>query len=123
MVKPFMGLDPSDKDSASVETPAWWRRHPLAAVMTSFALGVCALAVVKMLDRPEPGAGAFVHFVSLPIALLLPALSVAGALFGWQGWRAGGSPLWLAGPLLAALAAHAFAIGLFMRLLAALFGP
>lgn len=121
MVKPFMALDSSDEDSAR-ETPAWWRRRPLAAVLTSLALGGCALAVVKMLVRPEPGTGAFVHLVTLPLALLLPALSVAGALIGWQGWRAGGSPLWLAVPLLAALAAHAFAIGLFMRLVAALFG-
>ena len=117
-----MEHDPADEVSERAQAPAWWRRNPIAGVMASLALGLCAFALARMLARPESGVSAFVHLVTLPIALLLPALSVAGALIGWQGWRAGGSPLWLAVPLLAALAAHALAVGLFLRLVAALFG-
>ena len=90
--------------------------------MASLAVGLCVLWIVRSLDGPREGDSPLPHLVSLPIALLLPAVSVAAALVGCQSWRAAGSPAWLAALLIAALGAQALTLGLFVRIVAGLFG-
>lgn len=71
---------------------------------------------------PEIGKpfDALAYLVSLPIALLLPVAALAGALIGWQAWRAsdGAARAALALPALAAVSANALAIGIFARVIA-----
>jgi hypothetical protein len=90
-------------------------------VTASLAGGLSASWIVHALAPPQPGGSAFLHLVTLPIALLLPALALVAALIGWQAWRASGWSAWLALPLLAALASHALAVAFFVQIVIALF--
>lgn len=63
------------------------------------------------------------YFVTLPVALLLPAVALAGALMGWDALRAStGPPRRMLLPIFgAALLADTLAIAAFARIVAALF--
>jgi hypothetical protein len=97
----------------------WWRQRPRLGVAVSLATGVAALWLAQALAAPSPEAR-IAYLVSLPIALLLPALAVAAGLMGWQAWRASHSSPLLAVPALAAMGANLIAVWLFVRIAAGL---
>ncbi len=102
----------------------WWRRRPWLGVAASLLIGLTALWTALGLAPPaRDPASALFYFVTLPIALLLPASAFAGALLGWDALRASsGPPRRMLLPVFgAALLANSLAIAAFVRTVAALF--
>ncbi|HWQ38543.1 MAG TPA: hypothetical protein VNM24_08020 [Burkholderiales bacterium] len=96
----------------------WWQRRPAGGVAFSLAVGAATLWIASALQLPEArDAAVLSYLVSLPIALLLPTLSAAGLLIGWQAWRAAAPHAWLVVPTLLALLANACALALFLRVM------
>lgn len=112
-----------DNQTTDSTRQRWWRRRPACGVATSLATGAAGIWVASAL-APESKRpfDALAYLVSLPIALLVPVAALAGALIGWQAWRAcgGAARAGLALPALAAVSANALAIGIFARVVAEL---
>ncbi|MGH8677526.1 MAG: hypothetical protein ACREUQ_04145 [Burkholderiales bacterium] len=103
----------------------WWQRQPALSVVVALAVGLLALWLVGVLGAPaRSSAAAFLYMVTLPIALLLPAGALAGALLAWSAWGAsrGLTRTMLAVPAAAAFIINFIAIGFFVRFVAAIFG-
>ena len=100
------------------ESPRWWLRHPVVAIMTTAVLGFAAVWVTLSLGRPDSTPGStLIYIVVLPMALLLPAIALAGALVAWRSFQAtsGKLRLVLAIPAATALVLNTAAAGLFIR--------
>jgi len=100
------------------ERPRWWLRNPVAGILATAVLGVAAAWVTLSIGRPDPAPGStLLYIVVLPIALLLPAIAVSGALVAWHAFQAtsGKLRLALAVPAAIALVLNTAAAGLFIR--------
>jgi hypothetical protein len=126
MVKPPAAHD-EQADSGEAEdsfTPRWWQRSPALGIAAALATGVAGIWLLGALGRPAGTAqSAFLYMATLPMALLLPALALFGALIAWRSYAAseGRWRLVLTLPAFAALAINSLVIGLFLRFLAQIF--
>ncbi len=111
--------DDADRNDASIdEPPRWWLRNPAAGVLVSALLGIATASVTASIKMPDGAPGSTVlYLVILPIALLLPAIAVGGALVAWRalGAAQGRSRLALAPAAALALVLNLAAVGLFVR--------
>ncbi len=108
----------------SPERPRWWLRNPALGVAVAVALGIATVWVTFSFQRPAARQMAtLIYIVILPIALLLPACALSGALIAWFALRAatGRLRLMLAAPAAAAVVLNTTAIGLFIRWLTRVF--
>ena len=98
--------------------PRWWLKNPALGVFASLALGVAAFLLTSAIGKPgkDPGT-AFTNLIILPIALLLPAIALGGALVAWHafGSTQGRLRLMLAIPMAIALILNSAAIAIFAR--------
>lgn len=107
--------EPSDE---APERPRWWRRNPTAGVLATAALGIAAVLVTASIKPPDPAPGStLVSIVILPIALLLPAIALAGAIVAWNAFQAthGRVRTLLAAPCAVAMILNTAAVVLFAR--------
>lgn len=98
----------------------WWKRNPPLGVFVALVGATAALGLLLALGRPVPGGHAtFVYMTTLPIALLLPAICVAGAFLAWQAAKGASLRMrwWLLAAAILAVIANIAAVGLFMRFL------
>ncbi len=106
------------------EQPRWWLRNPSLGVAVAAVLGIAAVWVTASINRSDSGqAATLVYIVILPIALLLPAIALSGAMIAWHAFQAtrGRLRLMLAAPAAAAVILNTAAIGLFIRWVAGVF--
>ena len=100
------------------ERPRWWLRHPVVAILATAVLGVATTWVTLSIGRPDSAPGStLLYVVVLPIALLLPAIALSGALVAWHAFQAtsGTLRLVLAIPVAIALLLNTAAAALFIR--------
>lgn len=106
------------------EQPRWWLRNPSLGVAVAAVLGIAAVWVTASINRSDSGqAATLIYIVILPIALLLPAIALSGAMIAWHAFQAtrGRLRLMLAAPAAAAVILNTAAIGLFIRWVAGVF--
>ena len=106
------------------EQPRWWLRNPSLGVAVAAVLGIAAVWVTASINRSDSGqAATLIYIVILPIALLLPAIALSGAMIAWHAFQAtrGRLRLMLAAPAAAAVVLNTAAIGLFIRWVAGVF--
>jgi hypothetical protein len=104
--------------------PRWWQRSPVLGIAAGLATGVSGIWLLRALGRPAQSAdSAFLYMATLPIALMLPALALFGALIGWRSHAAlrGPARLAWAAPAVAAVALNILAIGMFLRFVIQIF--
>ncbi|MGD2141336.1 MAG: hypothetical protein PVH25_13130 [Burkholderiales bacterium] len=116
----------SDEDAGEPgETrPRWWLRNPPMGVLSAAILGVATALLAASLKAPDHAPGStLLYLVILPIALLLPAVALAGMVVAWRALRAshGTQRLILVIPATAAIVLNALAAGLFARWLTRVF--
>lgn len=106
------------------ERPRWWIRRPAAGVFAAAVLGVATSWVTLSFKMPDGATGStLLYLVILPIALLLPAIALGGALIAWHGFRTsqGKLRMVLAVPAAFAVVLNASAVALFVRWVGKLF--
>jgi hypothetical protein len=106
------------------ERPRWWLRNPSLGVALAVVLGIAAVWVTSSINRSNSDQEAtLIYIVILPMALLLPAIALSGALIAWHAFQStrGRLRLALAAPTAAAVILNTAAIGLFLRWIAGIF--
>jgi len=106
------------------ERPRWWLRNPSLGVVAAAILGIAAVWITSSINRSSSGqAATLIYIVILPIALLLPAIALSGALIAWHAFQStrGRLRLLLAAPAAAAVILNTAAVGLFLRWVAGIF--
>ncbi len=112
------GVDSRGGNEPGDAAPPWWRRRPALGIAASLTAGMSTALLLGALGPPAQGAGAaFVYLVTLPIALLMPALALAAALIAWQALGAARPALrpLLIVPATIAFAANIVSLGMFLR--------
>ncbi len=108
----------SGPEDEATERQRWWLRHPASGVVASMFVGVAAFLLASSIGKPgsDPGT-AFTNLVVLPIALLLPAIALGGAMVAWHafGRTQGRLRLMLTVPAAIAVILNAAAIAAFAR--------
>ena len=115
--------EPDDAEDLP-ERPRWWLRNPSLGVALAMVLGIAAVWITSSINRSNSGqAATLIYIVILPMALLLPAIALSGALIAWHAFRSthGRVRLVLAAPAAAAVILNTAAIGLFLRWIAGIF--
>jgi hypothetical protein len=119
------GTPPDTGDTEDVpERPRWWLRNPSLGVAVAAVLGIATVWVTSSIDRSSSGqTTTLIYVVILPIALLLPAIALSGAMIAWHAYQStrGKLRLLLAAPAAAAVILNTAAIGMFIRWVVAVF--
>lgn len=103
---------------ATSESVRWWIRRPELGIAAGLITGIAGIWILSALGWPSHASeAAFLYMVTLPIALLLPALALLGTLVVRSSFSAlhGRRRLAMALPALAAAASNILAIGMFLR--------
>jgi hypothetical protein len=97
----------------------WWRRSFALAACAAAAIGLGTLWFANMLGRvPLDAHSTLGYLLMLPLLLIVPAFSAAGLRLCWLALQVCGRLRWMIRMLvLAAVAANAWAIALFVRAL------
>lgn len=106
------------------ERPRWWLRNPSLGVALAVVLGIAAVWITSSINRSNSDQEAtLIYIVILPMALLLPAIALSGALIAWHAFQStrGRLRLLLAAPAAAAVILNTAAIGLFLRWIVGIF--
>jgi len=123
----------SDEETGSMnppedgpERPRWWIRRPAMGIVASAVLGVAAFLVTLTIGTPASDPGMiFTNLVILPIALLLPAIALGGAMVAWHafGQTCGRQRLMLAFPAAIGLLLNSAAIAVFTKWVVQVLSP
>ncbi|NIO40392.1 MAG: hypothetical protein GTO41_09465 [Burkholderiales bacterium] len=100
------------------ERTRWWIRNPTAGVLVATLSGLATCWVTLSIKTPDSSPGStLLYMVILPIALLLPAIAIGGALVTWHAFHASRGMLrrMLAAPAALALTLNLVAVALFAR--------
>ena len=111
-------------DPAASEPLRWWKRRPELGIAAGLLTGIAGLSLLRALGRPtQTGEAVFLYMVTLPIALLLPALSLLGILLVRTCFSEihGKQRFALAVPAVAAALTNVLAIGMFLRFVLQIF--
>ena len=111
-------LPPEQVEESMAEPLRWWIRNPTKGVIAAAILGIAAVWVTLSIKIPESNPGStLIYIVIMPIALLLPAISLSGAFISWHAFQASHSSLRLilAAPAAVGLILNTAAVGLFLR--------
>lgn len=111
-------------DPAETEPLRWWKRWPELGIAAGLLTGIAGFGLLRALGRPtQTSEATFLYMVSLPIALLLPALALLGTLLVRECFSEihGRRRLAMALPAAAAAITNVLAIGMFLRFVLQIF--